>query len=109
VFACSKPAGSALLPALPISRRERGWRTGISICSPRPAPWPTSPAIAGKPPGRPPALAVQLDLLSSVEPPEEAAEATQLAEPSEAENLIADYASTGLTLGRHPLSLLRAA
>ncbi|MEF8717730.1 MAG: error-prone DNA polymerase [Candidatus Accumulibacter necessarius] len=53
-------------------------------------------------------IAVQLDLLSSVEPPETAAEATQLAEPSEAENLIADYASTGLTLGRHPLSLLRA-
>ncbi len=30
-----------------------------------------------------------------------------LAEPSEAENLVADYASTGLTLGRHPLALLR--
>jgi error-prone DNA polymerase len=53
-------------------------------------------------------VAVQLDLLSSVEPPETTAEATQLAEPSEAENLIADYASTGFTLGRHPLSLLRA-
>ena len=28
--------------------------------------------------------------------------------PSEGENLVADYASTGLTLGRHPLALLRA-
>jgi len=27
--------------------------------------------------------------------------------PSEAENLVADYASLGLTLGRHPLALLR--
>jgi error-prone DNA polymerase len=27
--------------------------------------------------------------------------------PTEGENLIADYASTGLTLGRHPLALLR--
>ncbi|HSE00215.1 MAG TPA: error-prone DNA polymerase [Burkholderiales bacterium] len=31
----------------------------------------------------------------------------QLASPSEAEELVADYASLGLTLGRHPLSLLR--
>jgi error-prone DNA polymerase len=31
----------------------------------------------------------------------------QLAPPSEAEELVADYASLGLTLGRHPLSLLR--
>src|SRR5437667_6754137 len=28
--------------------------------------------------------------------------------PTEGENLVADYASTGLTLGRHPLALLRA-
>jgi error-prone DNA polymerase len=28
--------------------------------------------------------------------------------PTEAENLVADYASTGLTLGRHPLALLRS-
>ena len=27
--------------------------------------------------------------------------------PSEGENLVADYASTGLSLGRHPLALLR--
>jgi error-prone DNA polymerase len=27
--------------------------------------------------------------------------------PSEGESLVADYASTGLTLGRHPLGLLR--
>jgi len=31
-----------------------------------------------------------------------------LAPPTEGENLVADYASTGLTLGRHPLALLRA-
>lgn len=30
------------------------------------------------------------------------------APPSEGESLIADYASTGLTLGRHPLALLRS-
>jgi len=30
-----------------------------------------------------------------------------LPEPSEAQDLVADYASLGLTLGRHPLSLLR--
>ncbi len=28
--------------------------------------------------------------------------------PTEGENLVADYASTGLTLGRHPLALLRS-
>lgn len=32
----------------------------------------------------------------------------QLAAPTEGENLIADYASLGLTLGRHPLALLRS-
>ncbi|MDR5750226.1 MULTISPECIES: error-prone DNA polymerase [unclassified Caballeronia] len=32
-----------------------------------------------------------------------------LGAPSEAENIVADYNSTGLTLGRHPLSLLRPA
>ena len=30
-----------------------------------------------------------------------------LAAPTEGENLVADYASLGLTLGRHPLALLR--
>jgi len=30
-----------------------------------------------------------------------------LSKPSEAQNIIADYATTGLTLGRHPLALLR--
>ena len=46
----------------------------------------------------------QLDLLHDVPTQERSAD---LAEPSEAENLIADYASTGLSLGRHPLCLLR--
>jgi len=36
-----------------------------------------------------------------------AEEAPPLRAPSEAEDLVADYASTGLTLGRHPLALLR--
>ncbi|MET3140033.1 error-prone DNA polymerase [Undibacterium sp. GrIS 1.2] len=31
----------------------------------------------------------------------------QLKEPSEAQSIVADYRHTGLTLGRHPLSLLR--
>lgn len=33
--------------------------------------------------------------------------AIELRAPSEAQNIIADYRSTGLTLGRHPLALLR--
>jgi error-prone DNA polymerase len=33
--------------------------------------------------------------------------APQLQAPTEGENIIADYESTGLTLGRHPLALLR--
>jgi error-prone DNA polymerase len=49
--------------------------------------------------------AVQLDLLDYAAPQEAMPE---LAAPSEGENLIADYASIGLTLGRHPLALLRA-
>jgi len=49
--------------------------------------------------------AAQLDLLDDA-PPSEAA--PELVAPSEGENLVADYASTGLTLGRHPLALLRA-
>ena len=31
----------------------------------------------------------------------------ELSPPTEGESLLADYASTGLTLGRHPLALLR--
>jgi error-prone DNA polymerase len=31
-----------------------------------------------------------------------------LTKPSEGQNIVADYATTGLTLGRHPLALLRA-
>ncbi|WP_292931520.1 error-prone DNA polymerase [Noviherbaspirillum sp.] len=34
-------------------------------------------------------------------------EAVQLAAPTEGENIVADYHSLGLTLGRHPLALLR--
>ena len=48
--------------------------------------------------------AVQLDLLAFAAPQEVP---PILAAPSEAEDLVADYASIGLTLGRHPLGLLR--
>lgn len=34
--------------------------------------------------------------------------AVELPPPSEAQNLVSDYASLGLTLGRHPLALLRS-
>jgi error-prone DNA polymerase len=34
--------------------------------------------------------------------------AVQLGEPSEGENIVADYRHVGLTLGRHPLALLRS-
>ena len=50
-------------------------------------------------------VAGQLDLLADAPPPEAAVE---LPTPSEADDLVSDYASTGLTLGRHPLTLLRA-
>jgi error-prone DNA polymerase len=51
-----------------------------------------------------PAAPVQGDLLTGL-PLCEAAPA--LPAPSEAEEIVADYASLGLTLGRHPLALLR--
>ena len=48
--------------------------------------------------------AVQLDLLATAVPQEAV---PQLAAPGEGEDIVADYASIGLTLGRHPLHLLR--
>ncbi len=48
---------------------------------------------------------VQGDLFDGLAPREVAA---QLATPTEGENLVDDYASINLTLGRHPLALLRA-
>jgi error-prone DNA polymerase len=50
------------------------------------------------------AVRVQGDLFDSVPVSEEA---VSLMPPTEGENLVADYASLGLTLGRHPLALLR--
>ncbi|HEX9627837.1 MAG TPA: error-prone DNA polymerase [Acidiferrobacterales bacterium] len=44
--------------------------------------------------------------LLAAEPPREAP--PLLRRPSEGEDLVADYASVGLTLGRHPLAVLRA-
>ncbi|QKS30454.1 MAG: error-prone DNA polymerase [Candidatus Accumulibacter similis] len=49
-------------------------------------------------------VSLQLDLLHDTPSPESAVD---LAAASEGENLVADYASTGLSLGRHPLCLLR--
>ena len=49
-------------------------------------------------------LTTQFDLLAGVAMPEVRPD---LVAPSEGENLVADYASIGLTLGRHPLALLR--
>ncbi|UUZ57322.1 OB-fold nucleic acid binding domain-containing protein [Massilia sp. H-1] len=45
------------------------------------------------------------DLLRPTSPVEEI---PQLAAPSEGENIVGDYRAQGLTLGRHPLALLRA-
>lgn len=50
------------------------------------------------------AVPVQRDLLLEA-PAQEAP--TPLPEPSEGENIVADYATLRLTLGRHPLALLR--
>ncbi|TXH17107.1 MAG: error-prone DNA polymerase, partial [Gammaproteobacteria bacterium] len=57
-------------------------------------------AVAGAP-----AAPCQLDLLSAATVAEPAVELTP---PSEGDDLVADYASSGLTLGRHPLALLRS-
>ena len=51
------------------------------------------------------AVPLQRDLLHEATPCESA---IALPSPSEGEDLVADYASLQLTLGRHPLSLLRA-
>ena len=50
------------------------------------------------------AAAVQGDLFDGLPPPETASD---LPSPSAGENLVADYRSLGLTLRRHPLTLLR--
>lgn len=50
------------------------------------------------------AVPQQGDLFSQLAPREAP---VNLAAPSEAENLVADYGAMGLTLGRHPLALLR--
>jgi error-prone DNA polymerase len=46
--------------------------------------------------------------LAATEPTTAAEGRPLLAAPSEGEEIVADYASIGLTLGRHPLALLRA-
>jgi len=45
------------------------------------------------------------DLFAGIEPPEEKLD---LPRPNEGTDIVADYASTGLTLRRHPMALLRA-
>jgi error-prone DNA polymerase len=71
-------AAAGALSALAGHRRQAAW------------------AVAGVP--------MQCDLLRAA-PASEAAPA--LAAPAEGENLVADYATLNLPLGRHPLSLLR--
>jgi error-prone DNA polymerase len=71
-------ASANALHALTGNRREAMW------------------SAAGSLPGK--------DLLK-VAPIEEAP--VQLAAPSEAENMLADYRHVGLTLGRHPIAFLR--
>ena len=54
------------------------------------------------------AVPVQRDLLLEVSsPPPDREAATILAAPGEGEDLVSDYATLCLTLGRHPLALLR--
>ena len=55
--------------------------------------------------GHAPALPIQGDLFAALPPPAEAP--PPLPTPTEGEDLVADYATLGLTLGRHPLALLR--
>ena len=50
------------------------------------------------------AAGVQDDLFAGLDAPEPS---VTLAEPREAADIVADYASTGLTLRRHPMALLR--
>ncbi|ANQ87116.1 DNA polymerase III subunit alpha [Azoarcus olearius] len=50
-------------------------------------------------------VCLQGDLFDAAPPPEAT---VALAAPQEAEELLADYAATGFSLGRHPLALLRA-
>jgi len=52
-----------------------------------------------------PALPIQGDLFAALPPPAEVP--PPLPTPTEGEDLVADYATLGLTLGRHPLALLR--
>ncbi len=52
-----------------------------------------------------PARPIQGDLFATLPPPTEAP--PPLPTPTEGEDLVADYATLGLTLGRHPLALLR--
>ncbi|MFM0239680.1 error-prone DNA polymerase [Paraburkholderia phytofirmans] len=72
-------AGANALASLAGNRREALWQSVVAV------------------PDR--------DLLAAAKP-EEATPA--LGAPSEAEDIVGDYRSTGLTLGRHPLELLRA-
>lgn len=51
------------------------------------------------------AIPIQGDLFAALPPPAEAP--PPLPSPTEGEDLVADYATLGLTLGRHPLALLR--
>ncbi|WP_144157371.1 error-prone DNA polymerase [Paraburkholderia sp. BCC1885] len=72
-------AGANALASLAGNRREALWQSVVAV------------------PDR--------DLLAAAKPDEVT---PALGAPSEAEDIVGDYRSTGLTLGRHPLELLRA-
>lgn len=55
--------------------------------------------------GHAPARPIQGDLFAALPPPTEVP--PPLPTPTEGEDLVADYTTLGLTLGRHPLALLR--
>ena len=79
------------------------WKSATSSAWPRQAPWPHWLGTAGKPSGRWQASSRPTPLTSA--PVEEIQ--PELFPLTEGQNLAADYASLGLTLGRHPLALLR--
>lgn len=90
---------------------SRTWRAGRGspgatfTCSQRRVPCNPSPGIVGMPAHWSVAGVQRMTPLLQDAPVHECF--PEFAAPSEGNDLIADYASLGLTLGRHPLALLR--
>ena len=86
------------------ARERRRAEIEQRICArwPPPARCNHSPVIAARRIGQPPARARRAPLDAPA-----AERLPALARPKEGEEIVADYASLGLTLGRHPLALLR--